>query len=102
LVCGAGIGFATGAAGGFAMGFAGGAACGFVMGFAGGLACGFAGVRDGGFGGVLFTGPLAGGGTTMIAPHAPQRIFRPISCASTSSTWPEGQIRRRIIDYSSA
>ena len=51
--------------------------------------------------GIPRDGPAATPGTIMIAPHPPQRIFRPTSRASTSSTWPEGQIRRRII-YSSA
>ena len=45
----------------------------------------------------LFPG---GGGTTMTRPQAPQRIFRPDSCESTSRTWPEGQIKRRIIQFS--
>ena len=87
--------------GGFVTGVTGGGACGFATGVTGGLAIGFAGVRVRGLTGGFFTGPLAGVGTTMILPQAPQRIFRPASCASTSSTWPEGQRRRRII-YSSA
>jgi len=99
---GATVGFAGGAACGFAIGFVAGGLAGVAAGgFAIGFAAGFAAGLTAGLAGGLFAGPFASLGTTMILPQAPQRIFRPASCASTSSTWPEGQMRRRII-YSSA
>ncbi len=96
-------GCAGGAACGFAVGSAGGAAGGFATGFSGGAgdfagAVGSLGGAVGvGFAAGFFTGVLAGAGTIMMLPHAPQRTFRPASCASTTSTWPEGQTMRKII-----
>jgi hypothetical protein len=94
----------AGAAVGVAVGlgaavFAGGAATGFRGGIAAG---GFVGVCEevlaAGLGAFAADRFVPGGaGTTMILPQAPQRILRPDNCESTSKTWPEGQIKRRII-----
>ena len=90
-----------------AVDFIAGCAAGGAGGFAGGAAGLIGGIAAGGFAGALGKGFVAGfaaerfvaggGGTTMIRPQAPQRIFRPDNCESTSRTWPNGQIKRRII-----
>jgi hypothetical protein len=77
---GSGIGGA--ASGGSTVDLAGGAA----LGGEGAFAAGFAGAEGDFFAGLGLARLAGGAGTSMIRPQAPQRIFRPASCESTSST----------------